>query len=76
MLRNWRVVSTHWRRFELGFLIRIESLLHDEEAQDLVEYALLASLVAVASGLFAPELSESMGAIYSKLAIKLTEAGG
>ena len=47
-----------------------------EEAQDLVEYALLAGLVAVASGLFAPELSESMRSIYSRLAVKLGEAAG
>ena len=70
MVRNWRFVLQSWRRCTSCFLR------DNEEAQDLVEYALLASLVAVASGLFVPELSESMGAIYSKLAIKLTEAGG
>lgn len=76
MLRNWRLAPQHWRRCANGFLIHFGLLLRNEEAQDLVEYALLASLAAVASGLFVPELSESMGAIYSKLAIKLTEAGG
>jgi Flp pilus assembly pilin Flp len=47
-----------------------------DDGQDLVEYALLASLVAVGSALLAPELTESMGRIYSKLAVKLSEAGG
>lgn len=70
MLTNWRCLIHDWR-IAAGRFLRDR-----EEAQDLVEYALLASLVAVASGLFAPELTESMGAIYSKLSIKLTEAGG
>jgi Flp pilus assembly pilin Flp len=47
-----------------------------EEGQDLVEYALLASLAAVASGLFVPELSESMRTIYSMVASRLVAAGG
>ncbi len=70
MLRYWlpMLTSLHYRvaRF----------LCESDEGQDLVEYALLASLVAVASGLFAPELTESMERIYSKLAVKLSEAGG
>lgn len=44
--------------------------------QDMVEFALLASLVAVASGLFMPELRESMDTIYSRIYSKLIEAGG
>ena len=48
----------------------------EERGQDLVEYALLAGLVAVAAGLFAPSLSVSMGTIYSRLASKLVEAVG
>ena len=35
--------------------------------QDCVEYALLAGLVAVASGLFLPGLSENMCEIYTEL---------
>jgi Flp pilus assembly pilin Flp len=46
----------------------------DEIGQDLVEYALLAGLAAVASGLFVPDLSASMSSIYSRLASKLVEA--
>ena len=48
-------------------------LWYDDEAQDLVEYALLAGLVAVAAALFAPDLSASMKAIYSRVASRLTE---
>lgn len=51
-------------------------LWNEERGQDLVEYALLAGLVAVATGLFAPSLSASMGTVYSKIASKLVEAGG
>lgn len=46
----------------------------DERGQDLVEYALLAGLVAVASGLFIPQVSESMQTVYSRMASKLSEA--
>ncbi len=48
----------------------------DERGQDMVEYALLASLAAVASGLFVPDLSASMTTIYSRLASKLAQAAG
>ena len=48
----------------------------DEIGQDLVEYALLAGLAAVASGLFVPDLSASMSSIYSRLASKLVQAAG
>ena len=49
---------------------------NDSHGQDLVEYALLAGLVAVASGLFLPGMEDSMGAIYSRMKSKLIEAGG
>lgn len=52
----------------------VRCLREDEGGQDLVEYALLAGLVAVAAGLFLPGLSTSMDSIYSKLASKLAEA--
>ena len=46
----------------------------EQDGQDMLEFALLAGLVAVASGLFVPDISESMGTIYSRLASKLTQA--
>lgn len=48
----------------------------DARGQDLVEYALLAGFVAVASGIFIPDVSASMSKIYSRLASKLIEASG
>jgi Flp pilus assembly pilin Flp len=52
------------------------ALRSDERGQDIVEYALLASLVAVGSGLFAPSISENMSTIYSRVASKLLQAVG
>lgn len=49
-------------------------LWNDEQAQDMVEYALLAGMVAVASGLFLPGVADSMITVYSRLASKLVEA--
>jgi len=49
-------------------------LWHEERGQDFVEYALLAGLVAVASGLFIPQVSESMVTIFSRMASKLSQA--
>jgi pilus assembly protein Flp/PilA len=48
----------------------------DETGQDMVEYALLAGLVAVAGGLFAPDMTDGMNTIYSRLASKLEQAVG
>jgi Flp pilus assembly pilin Flp len=58
-------ILTTWLRIRLW---------RDERGQDLVEYALLAGLAAVASGLFVPEMSASMTSIYSRLASKLVQA--
>ena len=63
--------------FAANFTIaRIRSLAiwRDARGQDFVEYALLAGLVAVASVLFLPGMSESMSQIYSRLANKLVQA--
>ena len=47
---------------------------NDERAQDLVEYALLAGVVAVASVLVLPGMADSMFTVYTRLASKLVEA--
>ncbi len=63
--------------FSVNFMVaRIQRLAiwRDTRGQDLVEYALLAGLVAVAAVLFVPGMSESMSQIYSRLAEKLVEA--
>ena len=48
----------------------------DTGGQDLIEYALLAGFVAVAAGIFFPNVTASMSTIYSRLASKLVEGGG
>jgi pilus assembly protein Flp/PilA len=48
----------------------------DTRGQDLVEYALLAGFIAVAAGVFIPDVSNAMSAIYSRVASKLVDAGG
>lgn len=41
----------------------------------MIEYALLASLTAVAAGLFAPEISADMVRIYSRVESRLIQSG-
>ena len=53
-----------------------DDLRRDERAQDLVEYALMASLVALGIAFFVPDLSASMDVIYSRVSSKLVEAAG
>jgi Flp pilus assembly pilin Flp len=48
----------------------------EDRGQDLVEYALLAGFIAVAAGVFLPDVSASMYTIYSRVASKLITAGG
>jgi Flp pilus assembly pilin Flp len=48
----------------------------EECGQDLVEYALLAGLIAVTSGIVAPAMADDMSTIYSRLSSKLVVAGG
>lgn len=48
----------------------------DTRGQDMVEYALLAGFIAVAAGVFIPNVSNAMSAIYSRVSSHLTNAGG
>ncbi len=48
----------------------------NRRGQDLVEYALLAGFVAVAAGVFIPDVSSSLMLIYSRLASRLVLANG
>ena len=48
----------------------------DESAQDLIEYALLAGLVALLAGTVMPNAPSSITRIFSKVSNELTEAGG
>ena len=42
-------------------------LVGDEKAQDMVEYALLAGFIAVATGAFLPPIANSVSIIFSKM---------
>ena len=48
----------------------------DTRGQDLVEYALLAGFIAVAAGVFIPDVTSAMSTIYSRVASRLVEAQG
>ncbi len=45
----------------------ILTLTRDEEAQDMVEYALLAGFIAVAAGAILPNISDSISTIFSRM---------
>jgi pilus assembly protein Flp/PilA len=53
---------------------RIGILADDTEAQDMIEYALLAGFVAVAAGALLPGISTSISTIFSKMGSVLTTA--
>ena len=57
-------------------LIAMLRIRKDTAGQDLVEYALLAGFVAVAAGIFIPDVSSAMSTIYSKVVSRLVEGGG
>ena len=60
---------------KLDLLInRIRILAEDTEAQDMIEYALLAGFVAVAAGALLPTISTSISTIFSKMGSVLTVA--
>ena len=54
--------------------VRIQALINDEKAQDMVEYALLAGFIAVAAGATLPGISTSISQIFSKMASLTTAA--
>ena len=53
---------------------RIGILVDDTEAQDMIEYALLAGFVAVAAGALLPGIGTSISTIFSKMGSVLTKA--
>ena len=50
------------------------SISQDEKAQDLVEYALLAAFVAVATGAFLPPVANNISIIFSKMISVISNA--
>ena len=53
----------------------VSRILWDEEAQDMVEYALLAGFIAVAAGALLPPIANSINTIFSKMASLTSKAG-
>ncbi len=54
--------------------LRLWKLIEETEAQDMVEYALLAGFVAVAAGALLPSISTSVSTIFSRMGSVLTVA--
>ena len=46
----------------------------NEEAQDMVEYALLAGFIAVTAGVLLPSLAEDISTIFSKMGSVVDDA--
>ncbi len=55
-------------------VLKLRTLVTDEEGQDLVEYALLAGFVAVAAGALLPAISTSVSTIFSRMGSVLSAA--
>ena len=55
--------------------VRIQSILQDTAAQDLIEYALMAGFVAVAAGALVPGIQDSISTIFSKVNSVIVSAG-
>lgn len=51
-------------------------LLADQDAQDLIEYALLAGFLAVIAGSALPDINEGLEIIYASVKELLVEAAG
>ena len=50
-------------------------IVDEEQAQDMVEYALLAGFIAVAAGALLPPIATSINLIFSKMASLTSKAG-
>lgn len=57
---------TQWARWKIR---------QDERGQDMVEYALMAAMVAIAAGAIFPPLGDGISTIFSKLNSAATAAG-
>ena len=63
------------RRFTMNSLKRmLSNLLHDESGQDLIEYALVAAIVALGAITAMTALATSVSTTFSTVASKLTSA--
>ena len=53
---------------------RMRALLHDDEGQDLIEYALLAGLISLVAVAMVTSAGEQVNGIFTKISAKLTTA--
>jgi pilus assembly protein Flp/PilA len=53
-----------------------KALWHDTQGQDLVEYALMVGLVAVAAVAVVPQMATQINTIFNKVTSVLTSAAG
>jgi pilus assembly protein Flp/PilA len=59
----------------MKLISHLMTLLRDERAQDMVEYALLAGFVAVAAGATIPDISSQVSTIFSRMGSLTDKAG-
>ncbi|HEY1205510.1 MAG: Flp family type IVb pilin [Bryobacteraceae bacterium] len=52
----------------------LSTFYRDDQAQDLIEYALMAGFVAVAAGALMPNVSSSISTVFSKIQSLLANA--
>jgi len=55
---------------------RFRSLADNDEAQDMVEYALLAGFIAIVAGAILPDISEGISTIFSKMQSVVSASAG
>jgi pilus assembly protein Flp/PilA len=54
-------------------ITRMRALVHDDEGQDLIEYALLAGLISLVAVATVTTAGEQVSGIFSKITTKLTD---
>ncbi len=74
--RAWcqALIGTEVPKVPKAISIRIRTLISDDRAQDMVEYALLAGFIAVAAGATLPPVASAISTIFSKMNSLTTEA--
>jgi pilus assembly protein Flp/PilA len=63
-----------WMQEAARYRARWVKLRRDVQAQDLIEYALMAGFVAVAAGALMPTVSSSISTVFSKISSVMTVA--
>jgi pilus assembly protein Flp/PilA len=61
-------------KFAVGVVFRLRRLWVEVQAQDLIEYALMAGFVALAAGALMPGVANSISTIFSKITSVMADA--